>query len=141
MCCSCYINSLDLFIHAIAHIANLLLKLNETSALYGPTHRYQHLGEMMTLGTNDGSVSLSFIEGVTLDGFLGHQGTFLLTSFICFLQRKPLPSLILESSLRVQSSEMLVSLWHITVLGICSYDSLLWTVRSEEACIFVSPPN
>lgn len=35
--------------------------------------RYQHLGEMMTLGTNDGSVSLSFIEGVTLDGFLGHQ--------------------------------------------------------------------
>ncbi|KAG0583473.1 hypothetical protein KC19_3G139000 [Ceratodon purpureus] len=34
--------------------------------------RYQHLGEMMTLGTNDGAVSVSFIEGITLDGFLGH---------------------------------------------------------------------
>lgn len=34
--------------------------------------RYQHLGEMMTLGTNDGAVSVSFIEGITLDGILGH---------------------------------------------------------------------
>lgn len=36
--------------------------------------RYQHLGEMMTLGTNDGAVSVSFIEGITLDGILGHTG-------------------------------------------------------------------
>jgi hypothetical protein len=37
-------------------------------------HRYQHLGEMMTLGTIDGAVSVSFIEGITLDGILGHTG-------------------------------------------------------------------
>jgi NADH:ubiquinone reductase (non-electrogenic) len=35
--------------------------------------RYQHLGEMMTLGTADAAVSLGFVEGVTLDGLLGHS--------------------------------------------------------------------
>jgi hypothetical protein len=32
---------------------------------------------MMTLGTNDGAVSVSFIEGITLDGLLGHTGMIL----------------------------------------------------------------
>lgn len=35
--------------------------------------RYQHLGEMMTLGTADAAVSLGFVEGFTLDGLLGHS--------------------------------------------------------------------
>lgn len=34
--------------------------------------RYQNLGEMMTLGRNDASVSPSFIEGLTLEGPIGH---------------------------------------------------------------------
>lgn len=49
------------------------------------THRYQHLGEMMTLGTNDGAVSVSFIDGITLDGILGHTGTSL--SEFCFCSK------------------------------------------------------
>lgn len=40
-------------------------------------YSYQHLGEMMTLGANDGAVSVSFIEGITLEGLLGHTGMIL----------------------------------------------------------------
>jgi hypothetical protein len=45
-------------------------------------NRYQHLGEMMTLGTADAAVSLGFVEGFTLDGLLGHSGTSF-TSVCC----------------------------------------------------------
>ncbi|XP_038882711.1 alternative NAD(P)H-ubiquinone oxidoreductase C1, chloroplastic/mitochondrial isoform X2 [Benincasa hispida] len=34
--------------------------------------RYQNLGEMITLGRSDASVSPSFIEGLTLEGPIGH---------------------------------------------------------------------
>lgn len=34
--------------------------------------RFQNLGEMMTLGTNDAAVTPNFIEGLTLEGPLGH---------------------------------------------------------------------
>ncbi|XP_050233640.1 alternative NAD(P)H-ubiquinone oxidoreductase C1, chloroplastic/mitochondrial isoform X2 [Mercurialis annua] len=34
--------------------------------------RFQNLGEMMTLGRNDGAISPSFIEGLTLEGPIGH---------------------------------------------------------------------
>ncbi|PRQ18093.1 putative NADH:ubiquinone reductase (non-electrogenic) [Rosa chinensis] len=34
--------------------------------------RFQNLGEMITLGRNDAAISPSFIEGLTLDGPLGH---------------------------------------------------------------------
>lgn len=34
--------------------------------------RYQNLGEMMTLGRYDAAVSPSFVEGLTLDGPVGH---------------------------------------------------------------------
>ncbi|XP_074571140.1 alternative NAD(P)H-ubiquinone oxidoreductase C1, chloroplastic/mitochondrial [Curcuma longa] len=34
--------------------------------------RFQNLGEMMTLGMNDAAISPSFIDGLTLDGPLGH---------------------------------------------------------------------
>ncbi|WCJ37726.1 Alternative NAD(P)H-ubiquinone oxidoreductase C1 chloroplastic/mitochondrial [Euphorbia peplus] len=34
--------------------------------------RFQNLGEMMTLGTNDAAISPSFIEGLTLEGPIGH---------------------------------------------------------------------
>ncbi|XVE86450.1 hypothetical protein DITRI_Ditri18aG0035100 [Diplodiscus trichospermus] len=34
--------------------------------------RFQNLGEMMTLGRNDAAVSPSFIEGLTLEGPIGH---------------------------------------------------------------------
>ncbi|XP_028786585.1 alternative NAD(P)H-ubiquinone oxidoreductase C1, chloroplastic/mitochondrial [Neltuma alba] len=34
--------------------------------------RFQNLGEMMTLGRNDAAISPSFIEGLTLDGQIGH---------------------------------------------------------------------
>ncbi|EFJ21917.1 hypothetical protein SELMODRAFT_268023 [Selaginella moellendorffii] len=34
--------------------------------------RYQHLGEMMTLGRYNGAVTPSFFEDITLDGVLGH---------------------------------------------------------------------
>lgn len=36
--------------------------------------RYQNLGEMMTLGSNDAAISPSFIEGLTLEGPIGHTG-------------------------------------------------------------------
>ena len=36
--------------------------------------RFQNLGEMMTLGRNDAAVTASFIEGLTLEGPLGHAG-------------------------------------------------------------------
>lgn len=39
------------------------------------TCRFQNLGEMMTLGRNDASISPSFIEGLTLEGPIGHAGT------------------------------------------------------------------
>ncbi|KAM0918169.1 hypothetical protein ACQ4PT_008804 [Festuca glaucescens] len=34
--------------------------------------RFQNLGEMMTLGTNDAAITASFIEGLTLEGPVGH---------------------------------------------------------------------
>lgn len=34
--------------------------------------RFQNLGEMMTLGRNDAAITASFIEGLTLEGPLGH---------------------------------------------------------------------
>ncbi|KAJ0984736.1 hypothetical protein J5N97_003092 [Dioscorea zingiberensis] len=34
--------------------------------------RFQNLGEMMTLGMNDAAISPSFIEGLTLEGPIGH---------------------------------------------------------------------
>ncbi|XVF40718.1 hypothetical protein PTKIN_Ptkin01aG0137300 [Pterospermum kingtungense] len=34
--------------------------------------RFQNLGEMMTLGRNDAAISPSFIEGLTLEGPIGH---------------------------------------------------------------------
>ena len=40
-------------------------------ALFG---RFQNLGEMMTLGRNDAAISPSFIEGLTLEGPIGHTG-------------------------------------------------------------------
>ncbi|PIA47436.1 hypothetical protein AQUCO_01400238v1 [Aquilegia coerulea] len=36
--------------------------------------RFQNLGEMMTLGRNDAAITPSFIEGLTLDGPIGHAG-------------------------------------------------------------------
>lgn len=36
--------------------------------------RFQNLGEMMTLGRNDAALSPSFIEGLTLEGPIGHTG-------------------------------------------------------------------
>lgn len=39
--------------------------------------RFQNLGEMMTLGRNDAALSPSFIEGLTLEGPIGHTGNFL----------------------------------------------------------------
>ncbi|KAK6925446.1 FAD/NAD(P)-binding domain [Dillenia turbinata] len=36
--------------------------------------RFQNLGEMMILGRNDAAVSPSFIEGLTLEGPIGHTG-------------------------------------------------------------------
>lgn len=35
--------------------------------------RFQNLGEMMTLGRYDGAISPSFIDGLTLDGPVGHS--------------------------------------------------------------------
>ncbi|XP_054804519.1 alternative NAD(P)H-ubiquinone oxidoreductase C1, chloroplastic/mitochondrial [Prosopis cineraria] len=34
--------------------------------------RFQNLGEMMTLGRNDAAISPSFVEGLTLEGQIGH---------------------------------------------------------------------
>ncbi|MCO5575937.1 hypothetical protein L7F22_029744 [Adiantum nelumboides] len=34
--------------------------------------RYQNLGEMMTLGRNDAAVTVSFVDGITLEGPIGH---------------------------------------------------------------------
>lgn len=39
--------------------------------------RFQNLGEMMTLGRNDAAVSPNFIDGLTLDGPIGHAGKVL----------------------------------------------------------------
>lgn len=48
---------------------NLWAAINDRPLL---PFRYQNLGEMMTLGKNDAAVTLSFVDGVTLDGPLGH---------------------------------------------------------------------
>lgn len=45
--------------------------------LYNLSARFQNLGEMMTLGRNDAAVSPTFIEGLTLEGPLGHTGNIL----------------------------------------------------------------
>ncbi|CAL5432917.1 unnamed protein product [Camellia sinensis] len=37
-----------------------------------PAFRFQNLGEMMTLGRNDAAISPSFLEGLTLEGPIGH---------------------------------------------------------------------
>lgn len=48
---------------------NLWAAINDRPLL---PFRFQNLGEMMTLGRNDAAISPSFIEGVTLDGPIGH---------------------------------------------------------------------
>lgn len=44
--------------------------------------RFQNLGEMMTLGRNDAAISPSFIEGLTLEGAIGHAGKFFVHWFL-----------------------------------------------------------
>lgn len=48
---------------------NLWAAINDKPLL---PFRYQSLGEMMTLGRNDGAVTMSFVDGVTLEGPIGH---------------------------------------------------------------------
>ncbi|XP_035818155.1 alternative NAD(P)H-ubiquinone oxidoreductase C1, chloroplastic/mitochondrial isoform X2 [Zea mays] len=48
---------------------NLWAAINDRPLL---PFRFQNLGEMMTLGRNDAAVTASFIEGLTLEGPLGH---------------------------------------------------------------------
>lgn len=48
---------------------NLWAAINDRPLL---PFRFQNLGEMITLGRNDAAISASFIEGLTLDGPLGH---------------------------------------------------------------------
>ncbi|KAF9610228.1 hypothetical protein IFM89_021421 [Coptis chinensis] len=48
---------------------NLWAAINDRPLL---PFRFQNLGEMMTLGRNDGAITPSFIEGLTLDGPIGH---------------------------------------------------------------------
>ncbi|KAK8941208.1 hypothetical protein KSP39_PZI009978 [Platanthera zijinensis] len=48
---------------------NLWAAINDRPLL---PFRFQDLGEMMTLGRNDGAISPSFIDGLTLDGPIGH---------------------------------------------------------------------
>ncbi|XP_057972466.1 alternative NAD(P)H-ubiquinone oxidoreductase C1, chloroplastic/mitochondrial isoform X2 [Malania oleifera] len=48
---------------------NLWAAINDRPLL---PFKYQNLGEMMTLGRNDAAISPSFIEGLTLEGPLGH---------------------------------------------------------------------
>lgn len=48
---------------------NLWAAINDKPLL---PFRYQSLGEMMTLGRNDGAVTVSFVDGVTLEGPIGH---------------------------------------------------------------------
>ncbi|KAG8645579.1 alternative NAD(P)H-ubiquinone oxidoreductase C1, chloroplastic/mitochondrial isoform X2 [Manihot esculenta] len=50
---------------------NLWAAINDRPLL---PFRFQNLGEMMTLGRNDAAVSPSFIEGLTLEGPIGHAG-------------------------------------------------------------------
>ncbi|OMP01153.1 FAD-dependent pyridine nucleotide-disulfide oxidoreductase [Corchorus olitorius] len=48
---------------------NLWAAINDRPLL---PFRFQNLGEMMTLGRNDAAISPSFIEGLTLEGPVGH---------------------------------------------------------------------
>ncbi|KAG9451029.1 hypothetical protein H6P81_010994 [Aristolochia fimbriata] len=48
---------------------NLWAAINDRPLL---PFRFQNLGEMMTLGTSDAAITPSFIEGLTLDGSIGH---------------------------------------------------------------------
>ncbi|CDP04587.1 unnamed protein product [Coffea canephora] len=48
---------------------NLWAAINDRPLL---PFRFQNLGEMMTLGRYDGAISPSFIEGLTLEGPIGH---------------------------------------------------------------------
>ncbi|KAL6861821.1 hypothetical protein ACP4OV_017521 [Aristida adscensionis] len=48
---------------------NLWAAINDRPLL---PFRFQNLGEMMTLGTNDAAITASFIEGLTLEGPIGH---------------------------------------------------------------------
>ncbi|XP_008813033.2 alternative NAD(P)H-ubiquinone oxidoreductase C1, chloroplastic/mitochondrial isoform X3 [Phoenix dactylifera] len=50
---------------------NLWAAINDRPLL---PFRFQNLGEMMTLGRNDAAISPSFIEGLTLEGPVGHAG-------------------------------------------------------------------
>ncbi|CAM0913819.1 unnamed protein product [Alopecurus aequalis] len=48
---------------------NLWAAINDRPLL---PFRFQNLGEMMTLGRNDAAITASFIEGLTLEGPIGH---------------------------------------------------------------------
>ncbi|KAF6140058.1 hypothetical protein GIB67_001799 [Kingdonia uniflora] len=48
---------------------NLWAAINDRPLL---PFRFQNLGEMMTLGRNDAAISPSFLEGLTLEGPIGH---------------------------------------------------------------------
>jgi NADH:ubiquinone reductase (non-electrogenic) len=50
---------------------NLWAAINDRPLL---PFRFQNLGEMMTLGRSDAAITASFIEGLTLEGPLGHAG-------------------------------------------------------------------
>lgn len=56
-----------------------------TAFLPNPGARFQNLGEMMTLGRNDAAISPSFVEGLTLEGPIGHTGklTLYIYSSLC----------------------------------------------------------
>lgn len=44
--------------------------------------RFQNLGEMMILGRNDAALSPTFIEGLTIEGPIGHTGKAQITPFV-----------------------------------------------------------
>lgn len=60
---------------------NLWAAINDRPLL---PFRFQNLGEMMVLGRNDAALSPSFIEGLTLEGPIGHTGRK-----IAYLMRLP----------------------------------------------------
>ena len=66
------------------HLGTIAFSLFDYSVIYTHTSnaisvpiggaRFQNLGEMMTLGRNDAAISPSFIDGLTLEGSVGHTG-------------------------------------------------------------------
>ncbi|RWV84908.1 hypothetical protein GW17_00053345 [Ensete ventricosum] len=101
-------------------------------------HRFQNLGEMMTLGRSDAAITPSFIEGLTLEGPVGHAGmSSSLTRKIAYLFRLPTDEhrLKVGMSWLAKSAVDSVALFQTTVTKVITGSTVLLVARDGLSAV------